>query len=151
MNAALALKLLKNPLTWLAIVGLALAAQTARLQYANTKLEAARFQLEAQEAQTEVAVAANASCSATVDTLKDRLQQMVDERAIEAARRDTVLRESEIQRERALQAAADERRKRDALWRSTQSCSGLASLRVDLACSDVADRVRERTARRDES
>ena len=149
MNPDLILKLLKSPLTWLGIVGLVLVVQTARLQLANSNLRAAEFQLEAQKAQTEAAVTANHSCDSAVKELQSRLQKIVDERALEAARRDLVLRESEMARERALQVAADERRKRDALWRSTQSCSGLASLRVDAACADVADRVRERTARRD--
>lgn len=149
MNPKLVLSLLKSPLTWLAIVGLALVAQTARVQVATSKLKAAEFQLVAQETQTDAAVAANRSCTDTVKDLERRLQKLVDERAIEASVRDTVLRESERAREAALQAAADERRKRDALWRSTQSCAGLASLRVSAACADVADRVRERTARRD--
>lgn len=147
MNPAFLLGLAKNPITWLAIMGGLLLIQTVRLDVAQSQTKAARFQLEAQKAQTQVAVSANVQCNLAVDDMKSRLTELVNERALDKARYDQAIRDSQKAIQIIKQRAADERRKREGVWRSTQSCEGLGSIRIDRLCPSIASGLLDRTSR----
>ena len=148
-NPALALKVLKSPYTWLALVLAFSAVQTSRLSSAKHEVETVRYQLAGQTMLTQQAVAANRVTNETVDSLRAQIQRMVDERELDKQKQALALMESERARDAAARAAIEERRRRDELWRSTQSCRGMGELRVDTACADIAARLRQRTSGRD--
>ena len=147
MNPAFLLGLAKSPITWLAILGVLLLIQTVRLDVSQAQTKAARFQVEAQKAQTQVAVSANVQCNLAVDDLESRLTELVNERAIDKAKYDQAIRDSQKAIEIIKQRAADERRKREGVWRSSQTCEGLGSIRIDRLCPSIADGLRERASR----
>lgn len=131
---------------WLG-AGLALVAvQYYLLQSANEEIGRLKALQREQAAQTELAADANQMCVATVDELEASLAALVEARRLDREKADAVIADREERLSRAARRAAEERRARRELWNSTQSCAGLAALRVDLACSPVAERLRERSA-----
>lgn len=147
MNPAFLLGLAKSPMVWLAILGGLLLIQTVRLDVAQSQAKALRFQVEAQKAQTQVAVSANAQCNLAVDDMKSRLTELVNERAIDKAKYDQAIRDSQKAIAIIKQRAESERRKREGVWRSSQTCEGLGSIRIGQLCPAIADGLLDRTSR----
>jgi hypothetical protein len=132
-----------------ALLGMALiliAAQYYLLQRANEKVGRLKALQREQVAQTQLAADANETCIATVSELEASLAALAEARRLDREKADAVIADREERLSRAARRAAEERRARRELWNSTQSCTGLAALRVDLACSPVAERLRERSA-----
>ena len=147
MNPAFLLGLAKSPMVWLAILGGLLLIQTVRLDVAQSQAKALRFQVEAQKAQTQVAVSANVQCNLAVDDMKSRLTELVNERAIDKAKYEQAIRDSQKAIAIIKQRAESERRKREGVWRSSQTCEGLGSIRIGQLCPAIADGLLDRTSR----
>lgn len=132
-----------------ALLGVAvtlIVIQYGLLQRANEKVGKLRALQEAQVAQTEEAVAANQSCVGTVDELEATLAELVAARRADQALADALIADRDERLSRAARRASEERRARRELWNKSQSCAGLASLRMDVACSPVAERLRQRSS-----
>ena len=147
MNPAFLLGLAKSPMVWLAILGGLLLIQTVRLDVAQSQAKALRFQVEAQKAQTQVAVSANVQCILVMDDMKSRFTELVNERAIDKAKYEQAIRDSQKAIAIIKQRAESERRKREGVWRSSQTCEGLGSIRIGQLCPAIADGLLDRTSR----
>lgn len=101
--------------------------------------------LETQAAETIEAADANDTCNATVTTLEERIETMVEERRVDTERREQVLveREQELLRARARADQLEEERQDEIA--TNQDCADLTSLRVDLFCPATAGQLRERS------
>jgi len=144
------LSLLTNKGVWVGIVVAIIlsfvAIQSLHLKHAHAQIEDLNVQLKDARAATDVAINANGTNLEVINALQDQIQTMIEQRAFDAEQRKTEI----VKRDALLVAARKEtdtlRRKINAGFQSSASCTSLQTLRVDTACSDVADRLRERTA-----
>lgn len=102
---------------------------------------------QTQKSETEEALKANLSCTDTVTDLETALSMLIEERRADQARAEAEIAERDERIAQATREASEQRRLRNDLWNRTQSCAGLAQLRVGAACPELAERVRERTTR----
>lgn len=144
------LSLLKSRLTWYALTAVAvfgiITLQTQRLHAARSHVEKLDTELTSVRQQLDATISANQTNQTTIDTLQKRIQVMVDERTLDKAKQDALLAQREDQLAKAVKDAANERKKREQAWTSSTSCQSLGSVRVDAVCSDIADRLRDRSA-----
>lgn len=150
MNPLVLLKFAGNPWVWCAVLVAFLAVQSSRVSGAKQDLVEqkadAATTLAQKQVDLDIALYANKGNMQTIDELRNAMQAMVVQRETEAAERDAAIAERNRAVALAEQHASTEKRKRDDLWTSTQSCNGLATLRVDTACGVVADRLRDRSS-----
>lgn len=120
------------------IMGITLKSSITR----NGELEA---KLETQAAETLEATDANVSNMITIDTLRDRIVTMVEERRADIVRREQIL----VQRSADLveaRAEADRLRgEREDEQDENADCKDLAGLRVDFFCPATAQQLRQRS------
>jgi hypothetical protein len=144
------LGLVRSPVGIAACVALGLAISTAfcfrAWQNAREEVGEYRARLEQQAAQTETAVAANASNQTSITELEQRLRDMTAARQLEREQRDLALAAREREALAAREDAARLRRQLNAAWRSTSDCEALGRVDVAGVCPDVAARLRERAA-----
>jgi hypothetical protein len=131
---------------YLAIAGaLAIVIMGALLKNSyerNGELEA---KLKTQAEQTQEAADANVTNIETITKLKLQIGDMVEQRRVDAEKREQLLMEREADLMRA-RAEADRLRKlRENEQDENPDCKELARLRVDLFCPATADQLRQRS------
>jgi len=108
----------------------------------NGELEA---KLETQAEQTLEATDANDTNMVTIMELKSTIDSMIEERRVDAVRREQVLVEREQELQRARARADDLEREREDEIANNQNCAELANLDVGFFCPSIGEQLRERS------
>jgi len=154
----MALKFLKTPLGMASLAAVLLLAlcgvQTLRLHGAQADLKqslkdngALTVKLDDANAAVDQAVTVNKTQTANVDALARKIEEMVAQRASEAAQRAAEIAARDAALVVARRDADRLRRQINVDWSSTTGCQSLSTLRVDTACPAIAQRVHDRTMR----
>ncbi len=101
--------------------------------------------LKNQVTETEEAVAANESNQQAIRRLESRIETMLEERRLEAERRDQVIRDRDIELQVLLEDNERLRKEREEALNENPDCADLASLSIDYFCPTVGAELRERS------
>ncbi|MHC4431655.1 MAG: hypothetical protein ACYTBS_07435 [Planctomycetota bacterium] len=104
-----------------------------------------RAKLETQVAETLECTSANTTNQDTITTLENRITVMIEERRVDAERRELVLVERSQQLARALARNAELEQERENEQETNQDCADLTSLSLDFFCPATAHQLRQRT------
>ena len=143
---ALISKAITSPWVWMALLAAGMALQTARLSGAKDDVAERDALIKDWRRSGEECATANEHSQKVIAELKAVITEMAQTAALQAEQATIAIAERERQVATATASATTEKRKRDELWKATRSCEGLGSMRVDVACDDVAHRLQERTA-----
>ena len=137
--------LLLNPWTYVGLLVVLLGVQSSRLSGAKQDVAEQKRAVVTLKSDLDAMDVANKHWQQTADDLQVRIRTMVQERQVQADQVAKTLADRDAKIEVVTAAANREKIKRAELWKATQSCDGLGSLRIDTACAPMADRLRERT------
>lgn len=129
-----------------AVMAVSIMVEIKLISALRTKNELLASQVKSEMVVRHACEVANESLDATNKDVLKRLNDVIQQRAVDNDARDRLIAQRELEVASALAKVNEQRKARDALWHKTASCEGLGSIDVAAACSDVAQRLRDRTA-----